>query len=223
MTTWRVPVAKWLAWGDKPQQPDSAPDIGFIEPLLRRRLSPLARAALHLANGCAQGRESVRFVYASRHGELGRTVELLRNIARDEALSPTTFSLSVLNSAAGVFAIARGDHAPATAISAGTETFGFGLLDAYSRFRLDPATPVLYVYADMPAPPPLGSQACDPENILAVAMLIDDTAEDLLEFSFAPSADAGNAEPQALACIRALQGEATAGVSGTRLWQWEKR
>lgn len=218
---WSLPVAKWLAWDGESTPPDATLDIGFIEPLLRRRLSPLARTALHVANACAEGCRPLRFVYASRHGELGRTVELLRNLARDEALSPTTFSLSVLNSAAGVFAIARNDHSPATAVAAGHETFGFGLLEAYARHRLDPETPVLYVYADAPAPLPLGRQARDPADILALGMLIDAAAASRLKIAFTASDDEADGAPQARSCIDALNGGAARWSSGTRLWQWE--
>jgi hypothetical protein len=220
-TAWRVPVAKWVAWGCRPAQPESAPDLGYIEPLLRRRLSPLARAALHVAHACSQDCRSVRVVYASRHGELGRTIDSLRNLARDEALSPTTFSLSVLNSAAGIFSIARRDEAPATAISAGTETFGFGLLEAYTRARLAPDNPVLYVYADEPAPPPVGKQDCDPERPMALAMLIDMAAGAELETSMLPSMERMNDEPQAIVCLSALEGTTSGWSSGHRQWQWK--
>lgn len=219
--TWQVPIAKWVAWGCDPAQAQTAPDLAYIEPLLRRRLSPLARAALHVAHTCSRHCRSVRMVYASRHGELSRTIETLRNLARGEVLSPTTFSLSVLNSAAGIFSIARHDEAPATAISAGLETFGFGLLEALTRARLDPDTPVLYVYADAPAPLPLGQQSNDPTGPIALAMLIDGTNGDILKTTMQPSDDPASSEPQALACLAALEGATARWTSGHRQWQWE--
>lgn len=214
-------MARWVAWGRQSARAEVAPDLGFVEPLLRRRLSPLARAALHVANVCSEGYPSLPLVYASRHGELGRTVELLRNLAAGEDLSPTTFGLSVLNSAAGIFSIARGDHAPATAIAAGPETFGFGLLEAYVRARLDPGTPVLYLYADTPAPGPLGPQPGDPASPLTVAMLIDDRAEHLLNMSMQPQRGDAGPPIQALACLAALDGVSSRWSSGHREWRWE--
>ena len=110
----RLPIRKWairqVEWST-----EAKPDLNFVDPMLRRRLSPLARAALHVANDCASNLPTVPVVYASRHGELTRTIELLRSLAREEALSPTTFSLSVLHSAAGALSLARGDPAPAIA------------------------------------------------------------------------------------------------------------
>ena len=52
---------------------------------------------------CVGNCPSASFVFASRHGELQRTVALLQNLANDEALSPNLFSLSVLNSGPSSF------------------------------------------------------------------------------------------------------------------------
>ncbi len=216
---WSTPVARFCVWDGAGA--DTKPDLEFIGPMLRRRLSPLARAALHVANICAANISRVRFVYASRHGELGRTVELLQGIANAEPLSPTTFSLSVLNSAAGIYSIARNDHSPATAIAAGEETFGFGLLEAHAQAEAT-AEPVLYVYADAPAPAPLGPQADDPEDVLAIALLIDPAATRHLRSSHweaAPSEKAPGIS-QAAAFLPCLSGIAASWSSSHRNWEW---
>ncbi|RZI43897.1 hypothetical protein EGT07_00230 [Herbaspirillum sp. HC18] len=220
-TVWRLPVARWVGVGCAPLAEPDTLDLGFIEPLLRRRLSPLARAALHAAHACSQHCHSVRMVYASRHGELGRTVETLYNLAREEVLSPTAFSLSVLNSAAGIFSIARSDTAPATAISAGTETFGFGLLEASTRASLDPSTPVLYVYADAAPPAPIGALPGDPMQPLALAMLIDGNCDEVLEVRMSPETGSASNTPQAVSCFHALTGSKSEWSSAHRQWQWE--
>lgn len=219
VTAWDVPVVRWVAWPS-----DGALDLGFVDPLLRRRLSPLARGALHVANACAREHPSASFVFASRHGELQRTVELLRNLARDEEMSPTLFSLSVLNSAAGIFSIARNDHAPATAIAAGCESFGYGLLEAHLRATRNQAAPVVYVYADAPAPVPLGHQPGDPEAVFALGLLIDSSGTTQLHTEI----ELGKrdlAEPilQAAVCLQALQ-HGTGLWSGChRNWRWSMR
>lgn len=218
---WRVPVAAWAAWGADSGD-NARMDLDYIEPMLRRRLSPLARAALHVAHLCARDRDSVQFVYASRHGELARTIEALYSLAREQALSPTTFSLSVLNSAAGVFSIARRDMAAATAVSAGTESFGFGLLEAFSRASLDPALPVLFVYGETLMPSPLPRQECDPETPIALGILIDPaTATHELTMATQPAASGSSTCPQALACVNALRGKAGSWSCGVRSWHWE--
>src|SRR5262245_13199240 len=66
-TAWTAPVIRWIAWDAHPQRtgaPASA-ELGFVDPMLRRRLSPLARISLKVAHDCAAGLESVRMVYAS--------------------------------------------------------------------------------------------------------------------------------------------------------------
>lgn len=221
LTQWQVPIVKWVAWGCDPALPQIAPDLSFVEPMLRRRLSPLARVALHVANECSRNNPSVQVVYSSRHGELARTIESLHNLARCEALSPTTFSLSVLNSAPGVFSIARQDMAASTAVSAGRETFGFGLMEAASRTALDPSSPVLYVYADTPAPSPVGPQHGDPTSTIAIAILVGESPVQTLQISTAPSDVPSSTEPQAYACFRALTGNASSWQSGHRYWEME--
>lgn len=215
-TSWDVPVARWVQWSGT-----GTPELGFIEPLLRRRLSPLARGALHVANACAQDCPSASFVFASRHGELQRTVELLRNVAQDEEMSPTLFSLSVLNSAAGIFSIARSDQAPATAIAAGVESFGYGLLEAHLRARQDPTRPLVYVYADAPAPNPIGRQPGDPEALFALGLLIDRNGTTRLHTGIRPGDVPGTPSTlQARACLQALERGSADWAGDRRHWYW---
>jgi len=150
---WTIPVARWSSW---PAATSAAPDIGFIEPIVRRRLSTLSRVALKVAHDCV-GMTEARVVFASRHGELRRTTDILRALSAGEPVSPTAFSLSVLNAMTGVFGIARGDRSAASAISAGPETLGYALLEAYAQYATQPASPVLLVYADEPADPAYGT------------------------------------------------------------------
>ncbi|HSC47624.1 MAG TPA: beta-ketoacyl synthase chain length factor, partial [Gammaproteobacteria bacterium] len=126
-------------------------DVSFLPALLRRRLDRHGRMALHTAWSCLEGIPSVQFVFASRHGDLDRTLELLTGLASQETLSPTVFSLSVHNSAAGLLSIARGDRGAATAMSAGPDTLGMGLLEGASLIA-EGAERVLVCYADDAVP-----------------------------------------------------------------------
>jgi len=113
-------VQAWRTWlnGELPPTTDEQPDVSYLPGLLRRRLDRFGRMALHTAWPCAEGLDSVQYVFASRHGALNRTVELLTALADNDLLSPTLFTLSVNNSVAGLFAIARGDRSAATAEAA---------------------------------------------------------------------------------------------------------
>lgn len=217
-SAWTVAIARWACWPDT----GGGPELGFVEPMLRRRLSPLARAVLHVANACAQDCPSASFVFASRHGELQRTVELLRDLAMNEELSPTLFSLSVLNASAGIFSIARSDHAPVTAIAAGCESFGYGLLEAHLRAQVDVKRPVIYVYADTPAPEPLGQQPGDPQSVFALGLMIGAEGHLRLHTEIESTTDAGlPGSPQVDACLQALEGGEGFWASGYRRWHWK--
>jgi hypothetical protein len=225
-----LPLRRWALWDARwPDNP--AADVSYIDPLLRRRLSPLARSALDVAQRCIGDLPSVSVVYASRHGELTRTIELLHSLRRQEPLSPATFSLSVLNAAAGVFSIARHDTAPATAISAGVESLGLGLLDTFARLQTQPDRPVLFIYAEAPVPAPLSPQMGDPEATLALALLLDPHSLTRIHVQTAHHEGCASAEPQALSFIRALSLATNttmtphdegplSWLSGHRRWTW---
>ncbi|WP_250478003.1 MULTISPECIES: beta-ketoacyl synthase chain length factor [unclassified Caballeronia] len=170
---WIIPVARSSIW---PAAASVAPDIGFIEPLTRRRLSTLSRAGLKVAHDCAAHVPAVRLVFASRHGELRRTTDVLHTMDAGKTVSPTSFSLSVLNTMTGIFGIVRGDRTPASALSAGNETLGYALLEAYAQYATDPSSPVLLVYADEPADPAYGPVE-DEVDGGALAILLDASAQ----------------------------------------------
>ena len=117
----RAPIARHAVWPVRTLADGApeAPDVGFVEPMLRRRLSSLARMTLCVAQACtadhAHERGRLRLVYASRHGELARTTTMLEALAARQELSPTVFSTSVLNASAGLFSILHKNRAPATA------------------------------------------------------------------------------------------------------------
>jgi len=146
-------VTGWQAWlaAQDPSMDDSQPDVNFLPPMLRRRLDRHGRMALHTAWPCAEGIPAVPFVFASRHGDLDRTLKLLTALAQEEVLSPTDFSLSVHNSTAGLFSISRGDRAPATALAAGADSLGMALLEG-ANLLASGAGEVLVCYADDATP-----------------------------------------------------------------------
>jgi hypothetical protein len=197
-------------------------DLTFVEALLRRRLSPLARMTLHAAHVCARGITRLRLVFASRHGELNRTMAMLKDIAQAAPLSPTAFSLSVHNTAAGIFSIARQDCSPATAVAAGDETLGYALLEAYCQFQTHPGEPVLMVYGDEPLPDEYRGYAEREELPHAVAVLLDRAAERSITLS---AADRNGAAPsaglQSLAFLQCLSAGTPGSWTGAHhAWAW---
>lgn len=220
---WTAPVIRWFEWDAHPQR-NGAPassELGFIDPLLRRRLSPLARMSLKVAHECAQDLDSVRMVYASRHGELNRTTEMLADLAAGESVSPASFSLSVLNASAGLFSIARKDAAAATAVSAGGESFGFGLLEACLQLASRPDEPVLFVFADEPVPGVYGE--ADPDCAHAIGLLLGQAAGTTVTWRFGAQAAESSSEPQSRAFLRCLrEGAASNWHGAARSWSWTR-
>jgi hypothetical protein len=143
------------------------PSVQFIEAMQRRRLSPLAKASLSVMHRCAQGEAAYPVVYASRHGELARTMALLNQMAVNDMVSPMGFSLAVLNATAGLYSIAVGSQAACSAVSAGEKTFDMGLLEASMQAHAT-CSPVLYVYADEPLPAVYGAGVPIPLHAMAM-------------------------------------------------------
>jgi hypothetical protein len=150
--------ADWLAWADRESLPipngstaDGEPALTAMPAMLRRRASAPGKMALNTAYTVADGRTDIPVVFCSRHGECGRSVELLTDLARQLPLSPTAFSLSVHNATGGLFSIARHDHANSLALAAGHSTVEHAAIEACGLLA-DGAAAVLLVVSDGPLP-----------------------------------------------------------------------
>jgi Beta-ketoacyl synthase, N-terminal domain len=175
--SWSMPLARWAAWS---AAEDGVPDLAFVDLMLRRRLSALSKMAMKVAHECAGDLAQVKVLFASRHGELNRTTAILDDIVGDQPVSPTAFSLAVLNAMPGVLSIARHDRSASAALSAGEQTLGYALLEAYAQYRDEPGVPVLVVYAHEPAGDRYGPVADDLERG-ALALLIDANGPHMLD------------------------------------------
>lgn len=202
-------VSRWAAWapGLKDQGSWRAwanghlsisgpvdPDVSFVKPLLRRRLSPLSRMAFHVAQRCLPEGQAPYCVFCSRYGEFARAFEILRSMNDGEPVSPNTFSLSVHNTVSSLFSIARGDRTHSTALAAGPSTLEAGFIEATSLLAEAPESAVLLVYFDEPLPDFYVNEAGSLQESAALAMLLQHPqqaeAEDLiLKLSWQASGD----------------------------------
>jgi hypothetical protein len=143
----------WQAWIQGKKQLSTSKDmpaLQSVEPMLRRRLSRLNRMALKVCFDCMENQNSnIPVAFASRHGELHRTVNLLYAIVKHKPLSPTDFSLSVHNTSSGLYTIIAKNSSPATALAA-ADSFACALIEACGYLLDYPS--VLLVYADDTAP-----------------------------------------------------------------------
>ena len=112
-----------------------SPIIDFIPQIQRRRLSQLTKMSLKTAFECSEGYNNIESVFASRYGELSQTLKLLKSIFNKEDLSPAGFSLSVHNTAAGLYSVIDKNTKPYTAIAAGEITFEAAFLEALGRLQ----------------------------------------------------------------------------------------
>ena len=224
--SWVASIARSSFWEARvsPEGRPELPDVGFVEPMLRRRLSPMARMVLRVAYDCAAEVPGVRVVFASRHGELVRTTTMLESLAMGEELSPTLFSMSVLNASVGLFSILLKNTAPATAISAGRASFGYGLLEACMQRQMNPSQPVLFVYADEPVPEVYGHVDTPDARAHALGLLLTEPREFRVSFSMSASngSHVSSSETQSSAFMRCLEGGRDYWRDADQVWTWQR-
>ncbi|MCV2368068.1 beta-ketoacyl synthase chain length factor [Roseateles oligotrophus] len=150
---------QWRQWLAAPSFPisDGVAPLAEMPAMMRRRIEPLGRAALQTAYAlqatetATAAIDSCPVVFASRWGELARSVGMLEQLALGQPLSPTAFSLSVHNAIGALYSIARHDRANYLAVSAGEHSAEAGFAEAQGLLA-DGATAVLLVYFDAPLP-----------------------------------------------------------------------
>ncbi|HEV7815269.1 MAG TPA: beta-ketoacyl synthase chain length factor [Janthinobacterium sp.] len=153
----------WNEWANAAEAAGAAADIGqgaepalrAMPPMLRRRAGFLGKMALEVAYECLAGAGGVPSVFCSRHGDVGRAVDLLGDLAQGNPLSPTAFGTAVHNASAGLFSIARADRANHIALAAGHSTVEHAVIEACGLLA-DGAPEVLLVSSDCPLPTPFG-------------------------------------------------------------------
>jgi hypothetical protein len=196
------------------------PEVAFVEPMLRRRLSRMARGFFHCAQRLSPPGE-VRVVHGSRHGEADRTLALLQDLAAQRELSPTLFSMSVHNAVPGLWSIFKGNHAPITAVAAGPETFGWTLVEAIAAWKADPASPVLCLYAEDRLPEPWAEGVPQP-GLHVVALLLGGQEGPGFSLLREPGGDGlVSSLPQARHFLEAWRGGEAAWTGAGSSWHWQ--
>jgi hypothetical protein len=155
--------AEWRGSDGAPQ-----PDISWIPPLERRRLTQLERAALCVAGRVYPNGEEVPVVFASRWGEIGTTLKLMRQMHDEREMSPAGFSNSVHNAFPGAFSLFKKNKAPYTAIAAGAKSREMGLLEASTY-----PGKVVFVHAEETTPEFYAGHFGEIQSVYAEALLIE--------------------------------------------------
>ena len=168
MTT-HIDIARFAVWRATAEAPK--PDVSFVPPMERRRLTGVERAALSVAWQVKTDAE-LPVVFASRWGEIGVTFKLMNQFHADGEMSPAGFSVSVHNAAPGAFSLLTKNHAPYTAIAARDRSLEAGLLEALALRR-----EAIFVYAEEATPEFYLPAFGEPQPSCAVALRVTESPE----------------------------------------------
>lgn len=162
----------WRQWAGHASGIDSdeRPATTAVPAMTRRRLTRWGRQALEVATAMPTEAQTP-VIFSSRHGDTARTYKLLQDLANREPLSPNAFSLSVHNSALGIYSILADITAPTLALAGGRETLAQAWLEAQSWLATG-SDQVLLVHTDEPLAEFYASDADEPELPAAIALLL---------------------------------------------------
>ncbi|MDH1258996.1 MULTISPECIES: beta-ketoacyl synthase chain length factor [Pseudomonas] len=219
-------VDAWQAWSRQPvvlQSSDAAPDVSFLPAMQRRRLSRLARMAFSVGWPLAEGRDHLPLVFVSRHGETPRTFEILRDLATEQPLSPTQFSLSVHNAIIGLWSITRGETSEMTALAAAGDGLEHGMLEAAAL--LDEGAPAVLLVITEEQPPEAYSQWVDDVPFpYALGLLLTPGTDWRLTLNSSTETRSKAHWPHALNLLRTLLGQQPDCQHAwkNRVWTWHR-
>lgn len=219
-------VEDWRQWSLSPSpvaNGDAAPDVSFLPAMQRRRLSRLARMAFSVGWPLAEGREQLPLVFVSRHGETPRTFDILSDLATDQPLSPTQFSLSVHNAVIGLWSIMRGETSEMTALAAAGDGLEHGVFEACALLA-EGAPAVLLIVSEEQPPDAYANWIDDVPFPYAVGLLLTPGTD--WQLSLGPDSEGlPRAKwPHALDLLLTLLSEQTTCQHSwkNRLWSWRR-
>ncbi|HEY0747941.1 MAG TPA: beta-ketoacyl synthase chain length factor [Steroidobacteraceae bacterium] len=171
------PQAAAILSGRQPYRsaPTGLPIPGMLPPAERRRTGRVVKLALGIALEAASNTEADATQIPSVFSSSGSDGHICHEICQALALSsrevsPTRFSNSVHNVAAGYWSIATGSMAEANVLCAFDASFVAGLLDALAQTAVDQQAVLLVAY-DTEYPPPLHAKRPIPDAF-GVAMVL---------------------------------------------------
>jgi hypothetical protein len=164
------PAAQATLRGEQPHRFELTvlPPPPRLPPAERRRAGAVIRLAMAAAEEAVAHADvdpqTLATVFTSSGGEGANCHSLCETLASPNPLiSPTRFTNSVHNAAAGYWHIAVASRFTSTSLCAYDGSFGAGLIEAASVMRNEPA-PLLLVAYDLPYPEPLNSVRPLPDN-----------------------------------------------------------
>jgi hypothetical protein len=145
---------KWQVWAREETSLIAHEEIAqakAMPPLLRRRATPLGRAALEVLSAPELAYADQPIIFCSRHGEVSRSLTIQHALAEGGGASAQEFSMSVHNAIPGLFLIARQSRAPVTTVASENRLVLSGIIEALTQLA-DGAPSVILVFCDAPLP-----------------------------------------------------------------------
>ena len=152
--------------------PEAEPDVSFIPLMQRRRLSPMARAAVAAAWPCMGGQRPLPLICCSLHGETYHCFAILTDISKGEEVSPSRFALSVHGAVGGLLSQFSANHSPCVALAPGGEGYPAALLEAAGFLSRDSGSfnEVLVIWYEQPLPELYRGYDHDPPSVMGLAV-----------------------------------------------------
>jgi len=149
-------IQSWSVWspklmGDEQGLALQKTLLSAVPKMLKRRLTPLAKTVFCAVMSCVDEVSTMPVVFSSTHGELAKSLAMMRMIEAGEEISPTTFSLSVHNAIAGLFSIAFKNKMQTTVLASSEEGIATAFIEALGIFQ-EGEKEVLLVFYDEPLP-----------------------------------------------------------------------
>jgi hypothetical protein len=228
-------LCKWSAWApgliardDRLMESGNPVVPECVPKMLQRRLTPLARGVFNAADKCVESGKTFPVVFSSAHGEICKSLAMLKTIQAGHELSPTAFSLSVHNAIAGLFSIAYRNSQEITVIAPGQEGIAPAFIEALGMLH-EGADEVLIILYDEPiadfypiAPFNLNSPyPC----VLALRIALAGDGLPLQLYRCTQSRDDGEHPVQLLMFLRFLLAEERSLSIGNQghSWTWHKK
>lgn len=136
-------IEKYALW----PQTKNTPDVSFIPPFIRRRLTAVERIGLFLAHQLEPLPDYYQVVFSSRFGEWQQTIDLISQFHNEKEMSPSGFSHSVHNAMPAMLSLLTKETEAYTSIAAGEKSLESGLLESFCSPK-----PVLFLYAEEATP-----------------------------------------------------------------------
>ena len=188
--------------GEQPHMfvPSVLPPPARLPPAERRRAGAAVKLAMAVADEAVAlagaDPHTLATVFSASSGEGGNCHILCETLATDNpAVSPTRFTNSVHNAAAGYWHIAVASRAASTSLGAFDASFGAGLIEAATSVALSGA-PILLVASDTPYPEPLHAARPLPDNF-GIALVLSATRSERSLASLSIELVPGQATPTA--------------------------